>query len=89
MNGIRKVHGHPVNLADLTAHEQRLFAQYMAPTEAAEALGVPGRTLARWVDEGKVRPVLTPVGRLYHRAELERWRMARAERRRAKRHADG
>jgi excisionase family DNA binding protein len=94
MSAIRKVHGHPIKLDDLTPYEQRLFAQYMGPTEAAEALGVPTRTIIRWTDEGKLRAIQTPVGRLYQRTELERWRVSRAERRvkrarRGKPHADG
>jgi len=58
---------------------------YILPVEAGRVLGCHARTVARWLDEGKIAGVRTPFGRLVKVDAV----MAEARRRRFKASAVG
>lgn len=48
-----------------------VMEKYMAPNAAALALGVSAQTVVIWFDNGKLRGVRTPIGRLIEREAVE------------------
>ena len=58
----------------------RMAAEWITPAQAAQELGITTQWVRALCDTGRLRHERTPLGRLVHRASLERYRREREAR---------
>jgi hypothetical protein len=63
---------------------QEVLASRLPPSQAAARLGISGEYLTYLTKRGRLHPLVTPLGRLYHPDDVEKVRQEREEATRGK-----